>query len=372
MRLAVFRTGRHTDSSGNTRDWTEKDLDAIASKYDPKSHEAPAVIGHPKDNSPAYGWVEKLDRVGEMLYATVKPTVEEFTEMLKKGLFKKRSISLYPDMTLKHIGFLGATPPAVKGLPDFAFSGGEAAVIEFEEVSHEQIREKLHQALNPDNEGNAWVREVFPDKAIIEDNGQLYECPYSVAEDGSVALGERKKVKVAYVPDEGEPKGETPKKEPAAETPEGKEEKPKQEMDMSEQLAAKDAEISALRAEKRKAEYASFCEKLEAEGKLIPAMRPAVLDFMEILFGVESYEFAEGTGKKAAAPVEKFKGFLSGLPKVVEFSEVALKGKAAPAGGSAEKRESLISEYIEENKGVSYKDAVIAVSGKNPELFEER
>ncbi len=122
MRIAVFRTGRHTDSKGNERQWTEADLDRIAAGYDPKSHEAPVVIGHPKENAPAYGWVKGLEREGDMLYAHVEPTVPEFQGWLKAGLFKKRSISLYPDMTLRHVGFLGAMPPAVKGLPDFAFA----------------------------------------------------------------------------------------------------------------------------------------------------------------------------------------------------------------------------------------------------------
>ncbi len=131
MKIAVFKTGRHMDAAGHERDWSDADLDAIAAKYDPAQHEAPVVIGHPKENAPAYGWVEGLTREGDTLWAEIKPTVEQFTEWLKQGLFKKRSISLYPDLTLRHIGFLGATPPAVKGLPDFAFREKEGMVLEF-------------------------------------------------------------------------------------------------------------------------------------------------------------------------------------------------------------------------------------------------
>ncbi len=137
MWIAVFKTGRHTDSKGNEKTWTEGDLDRIAASYDARTHEAPVVIGHPRDNAPAYGWVEGLKRTGDTLWAKVKPTAAEFADWLKAGLFKKRSISLYPDMTLRHVGFLGAMPPAVKGLPDFAFGGGEAAEMEFEEFVSE-------------------------------------------------------------------------------------------------------------------------------------------------------------------------------------------------------------------------------------------
>ncbi len=131
IRLAVFKTGTHTDSKGSVSTWTEADLDKLVSSYDPKVHEAPAVIGHPKDDAPAYGWVKGLKREGDILFANVDPTVPEFIAWLQKGLYKKRSISVYPDGTLRHIGFLGAQPPAVKGLPDFTFNDPEAAVIEF-------------------------------------------------------------------------------------------------------------------------------------------------------------------------------------------------------------------------------------------------
>ncbi len=117
----IFRTGTHTDMAGNTKEWTEKDLDMIATGYNSKQHEAPIVIGHPKDSAPAYGWVEALKREGNTLLAKAGKLVPEFVEAVKQGLYKKRSISLYPDMKLRHVGFLGAVPPAVKGLADIKF-----------------------------------------------------------------------------------------------------------------------------------------------------------------------------------------------------------------------------------------------------------
>lgn len=55
----IFRTGTHTSLNGQTKDFSETDLDTIASSYDPQQHEAPIVIGHPETNAPAYGWIEK-------------------------------------------------------------------------------------------------------------------------------------------------------------------------------------------------------------------------------------------------------------------------------------------------------------------------
>lgn len=128
----IFRAGAHTDSAGGSKTWTEADLDRIVGSYDPSRHEAPIVIGHPNANAPAFGWVETVKREGQSLFARFKQVLPEFSDMVTQGRFKKRSISLYPDGTLRHVGFLGAQPPAIKGLADFAFSD-DGTPLTFEE-----------------------------------------------------------------------------------------------------------------------------------------------------------------------------------------------------------------------------------------------
>jgi hypothetical protein len=54
--------------------------------------------------------VDQLKRVGESLMAKHRQVQPEFSEMVKSGLYKKRSASFYPDGSLRHIGFLGAQP----------------------------------------------------------------------------------------------------------------------------------------------------------------------------------------------------------------------------------------------------------------------
>lgn len=133
--IQVFRTGRHADASGDEREWGRADLDRIVSSYDPQRHEAPVVIGHPENNAPAFGWVEALKREGEILYAKLKDLVPEFVDMVRRGLYRKRSIALYPDLTLRHIGFLGATPPAIKGLENVQFQERGKVTICFSDIS---------------------------------------------------------------------------------------------------------------------------------------------------------------------------------------------------------------------------------------------
>ena len=128
----IFKAGTHTSSNGTTKDYSIKDLEFIASSYNPAENEAPIVIGHPADNSPAYGWIESLKVVGDKLLAKPKEVIKEFSEAVKQGLYKKRSISLDKDGKLRHVGFLGGAAPAVKGLADIQFNEPSAVTFEID------------------------------------------------------------------------------------------------------------------------------------------------------------------------------------------------------------------------------------------------
>ena len=133
----IFKTGKHTSANGVTKEWTESDLDKIVANFNEKNLSVPIVIGHPKTNSPAYGWIEDVKREGSKLLAKPKQVAQEFKEWVNKGLYKNRSISLYPDLTLRHVGFLGATAPAIKGLEEFQFEENS----DFEEYTLEVAQE---------------------------------------------------------------------------------------------------------------------------------------------------------------------------------------------------------------------------------------
>jgi hypothetical protein len=138
MWIEVFKTGRHTDSAGNTKEYNAGSLDAIAYAYNSRTESsdaflAPIVKGHPKTDSPAYGWVARLARRNDTLLAKVKDMNAEFAEEIRRGRYKKVSIALYPDMLLRHVGFLGAASPAVKGLQPVQFSD----ISEYSEVELE-------------------------------------------------------------------------------------------------------------------------------------------------------------------------------------------------------------------------------------------
>ena len=90
--LHIFKPGRQTAMSGATLDFSESDLAACAQAYDPALHEAPLVIGHPKHDGPAYGWVKSLaagkDASAEAS-AVVKKATEEVAAATKKATAAK-------------------------------------------------------------------------------------------------------------------------------------------------------------------------------------------------------------------------------------------------------------------------------------------
>jgi len=168
--VEVFRAGVQTDSSGNTRKWTTSDLKKIVNNYNAQKHEAPVVVGHPRDNTPAFGWVEALKTDGKILFARFKELVPEFIDAVKRGMYKKRSISLYPDLTLRHIGFLGAVPPAVKGLADIKFSENNGSITLETDTKKKESR---FMAANPKGEKNNYIPQSVKDREINELKNQL-------------------------------------------------------------------------------------------------------------------------------------------------------------------------------------------------------
>jgi hypothetical protein len=144
MWIEIFKSGHHKDSLGKKHSFSEEDLQKIARDYNNKvgadpSHLAPLVKGHPRGDDPAYGWIEKLTIRGSRLLAKLKDIAPELIKEVRRGMFRKVSLALYPNRMLRHVGVLGAVPPAVKGLKSLAFSSDESYE-EFEKEEAEMLR----------------------------------------------------------------------------------------------------------------------------------------------------------------------------------------------------------------------------------------
>lgn len=307
----IFRAGNWTDSHGREHAYTNDDLDRIVSQYDPAQNEAPIVIGHPESNSPAYGWVKALKRAGDRLLALPHQVVGEFAEMVKQGLFKKRSISLTPDLRLVHVGFLGAVPPAVKGLKDIAFSvDSNSMVYEFAEWRVPIVGRVLRRLRD-------WVIEKFG-----------LETADQVLPAWEIQTLEEERVESNPVPEFTAP-APIPVPEPAVITMDDAERAEFQRQVEALRLQAESGtrRIEELQAiiekrelEQRQAEIALFMESLVSSGRITPAQKNKVLGLLLIVSGVEKYQFSEG-GEQS--PLTVFREFLAQLPEQVVMQELA-------------------------------------------------
>ena len=95
----------------------------LAESYEESGHRAPIVLGHPKDNSPAWGWVKACEFSEGSMFCDLEVT-PEFETLLAEGRFRERSVAFYNSTppVLRHLGFLGATPPRIKGLEPIQLS----------------------------------------------------------------------------------------------------------------------------------------------------------------------------------------------------------------------------------------------------------
>ena len=147
--LEILKAGSFTATGGAHVHFSEADLRAIVTAYDPSILKAPLVIGHPTLDAPAYGYVKSLSFANGKLLAEPAQVDVQFSEMVNSGRYLSLSASFYTpgapgnprpgSYYLRHVGFLGAWPPAVKGLASPAFSDGGYGVVELSDANQIQL-----------------------------------------------------------------------------------------------------------------------------------------------------------------------------------------------------------------------------------------
>jgi hypothetical protein len=366
-KLQIFKPGTHTAMNGQQLTFSEADLLASAAAYNPALHEAPLVIGHPTVDAPAYGWVQKLEFADGTLQADPSQVDAAFADLVKAGSYKKMSASFFlPNAVgnpkpgvyyLRHIGFLGATPPAVKGLKSASFSAEGEGVVEFGDWSDQVelgfwrrlknffIGEKgqdTADALFPEYELETLARDAYQPEA---DGGELSPA-YSELQPQETTMTEieLQAQKAAL-----------------------------------EQQAASFAEREKALAQKEGAQrhvgHVSFADSLIQAGKLLPAQKEqavAMLDFAAGQPETTTIEFGEGDGKQTLSLSAALTAFLSNQPKIIAFGEVAgheaevqtvnfavAPGYAVEAEGLERHHKALA--YQRQHPGTEYMAAVKAV-----------
>jgi hypothetical protein len=336
--IEVFRTGPRTDISGIEVNFSEADLQAIANTYDPAVHEAPLVVGHPKLDNPAYGWAKRFLVKGDILFAEPHQVEVQFGELVNEGRFKKVSLAMYMPGAPgnpkpghwypKHIGFLGAKAPAVKGLKSVQFAEAEEGVACFGDYAENAMLGMFRRMRDflLTQFGQETADRVLPS----------YELDYAMQEQAA------DQVRDALTDTSSE--GATPAFAEGSQPGAGDEVMSAQEKaalqaqldaanqvaaDARAQLAARDqadaAKAQADAAKAATAEAVSFAEAMVGQAKLPRERAAEVVAIYETLAkpNAEGSVLQFGEGDQTKSAVEAFKGLIDQAKPAVEFGEHA-------------------------------------------------
>ena len=333
--IEIFRTGDY----GEKGKFSDADLDRVISNYDPNAHEAPACIGHPKDDLPAYGWADRLMRQGGTLLAKFKEVDPAFESAVKAGRFKKRSAAFYLDdagniTNLRHVAFLGAQPPEVKGLKNLNFddAGRKFTAVDFGEedtVQEKSIKDQIKE----------FFAEAF---GARREPGTFSESDVQAAVTKAV---------------------ETITKPMQATIDQLKADATTQ----STNFAEREKQLTQTEHSQR---ATAAVVKLKGLGKWIPAFEkqglPLVFD--ELAKITTTVEFGEGAAKKQVTPLGILVEFLEGLPTIVPGGRVATGVPAVAKGGKTGDPLTDLAKARAAEKNITFSEALSQIAEEQPEL----
>jgi len=325
----IFRTGTHTTAKGQTLTFAESDVADIASSYDPALHQAPIVIGHPKQDGPAYGWIKSLEVREGTLVAIPEQVDATFSEMVREGKFNKRSAGLYhPTQAgnptpgkyhLRHVGFLGAEPPAIKGLKPVEFAEGEMSIeLEFSEYRSAWAFDNIASLFRRMRDFIIETRDVETADKIVPawDLDQISQTAADMRAES------RTDVQTLPHFSETEPK-DTPTMETAEQRLAKLEAREAALNQRETDINGRETTFSENAKKARAAEDAAFVTSIVEAGRLPIGLKESATALFSELDDGETLTFSEGGQNVTTSPRSAFRELLGKLPVPVSTGELA-------------------------------------------------
>jgi len=321
--IEIFRAGTHTAVDGRMMSFSDADVAQAAATYDPALSEAPMVVGHPKLDAPAYGWAQSLVAKDGVLYAAPHQVDAAFADMVNAGRFKKRSASFYlPDtagnptpgkLYLRHIGFLGAAAPAVKGLRDAQFADGGEAIEFAAPVSYlgRTLTDVLQRMRDwfVETQGAEKADQIIPQWQLrsIDELTHADDADAGAIPATAFATPAEAGTTVETTMSETQQAADFAEREAGLNTRQS-------DLDKREQA------LKAREAQSRRTDAAEFAEQLVADGRLLPRHQAPVVELL-LALPAEPVSFAEGDATVSKPGAELLRELLTSLPKQIEFAE---------------------------------------------------
>lgn len=351
--IDVLPAGTHKSMDGKTISFTAEDLAQMVANT--KVAQAPAVLGHPKHNDPAYGWTTDAKVENGHLFVKFSDVNPDFDKGVQSGAYRNRSVSVFNDpklgWRLRHVGWLGAAPPAIDGLAPVSFAAeDECEVFEFAAMPV-----RVPWALELCAEALRGIREDVIAERGIEAADRVIPT-YRIDSILSVAADLRSENDTtSFTTTTGETMTTFTQEQLDDAVAAARAEEQQKTAEFSAQLEAqRQATITA--------EAKSKVDALVREGKLLPAQAASAVEFAKSLAGTQTFEFAAADGNtKQQSPAEWFWNFMASQPKKIAIGEKTETDNSANTELSADELSKRISSFIKDqaDKGitVSYAEA---------------
>lgn len=272
IELEVFRADTKA-----SRGITSTDIAELADAFNADENPVAAVIGHPKDNTPAHGVLTGFRAEGNKLFARVANWSDELVEGIKSQKLINRSMAFFSKdheanptpgkLAPRHLGFLGASAPGIPGMSN------------------------LKKALSFSAESDIIVVDGAPAQAIIFEDAPT--PIFTVQEERKLMTDKTKEQLDAEF--------------------KAREDKIAQD---AADLAAKQSEFAAREEKAHKAAAEARADTLVAAGKVLPANR----DALALVFGAMGSDELEFSATDKATPADKLAAILAAGPSLVDLT----------------------------------------------------
>ena len=311
--ITIFRAGDYRNQGkGN---WDAARLKQVVDNYDPAYAEAPVTAGHPATDSPAWGYVAGLRLAGANLQARLKGLKEPFVESVRGGFYKYTSPKFYHDLNgrgpyLRHLAFLGGTPPGCKGLPPVEFSDSDEVV--FCDLNIEELEfSDRGVAKNNSGGGEKMEKQLEELKTQLGNLTKTVENFVTGATERDAAFDDRLKKVEAGAGEKPEAKTETAKTDEFSDAQKAASEK------LTSALASVEKLQARIEAEAKRRGCEEFCDGLALEGKILPFQKAGhVTTMMNLPAEEKTVEFDDNGKPALETPLDAYKRLLSAMPKI--------------------------------------------------------
>jgi len=334
--------GVHVFSSGtwNGDQYTTEDLDEMIRAFNNTNKTVPPYLklGHndkqdllSNSGMPAAGWVERLYRSGDKLYADFTDIPEKIYDLIEKRAYRKVSCEIYLDVKLEDksykyligaIALLGAETPGVMNLDDILnLYGFAASTVKTYKETFENNQLKIY-SLDCTQEDGAMPKTESEIKLELE----MQEAKTKLAETEA----ENKKFKADLE---------------AAE---------KAKADLEKSQAEKEKELLDIKTKLFETDLEGKLDQLQNEKLMTPSQR----QYVKALMGTEKkeYGFKEGDKEVQLSKFDVLKKLFELNKKVEDVNTEESTTDEKPEGKTSKVLHEKIEKYAKEHK-ITYGEA---------------